>query len=176
MFAARAIAACLMLWIAAWTCCLADDSATLDSWQSSFHDVWQADSCVQEFQSWNKYWGAVHAFYFGGKSYTGWFADTQKILPHVTDSTANTTVAAQLAALGRRAGGEWAKEDGCRKVRTRSTMMAKITEPDKPALLDWENQLLKAANADSGNGASIESAVKSINGQLDALGIAPVAV
>ena len=155
--------------------CLADDAATLESWQSSFREVWQADQCASEFESWNKYWGQVHDFYFGGSGFTGWFADSQKLLTRVTDTTANATVAAQLTALGRRVGGEWAKGDGCRKVRTRTNWLSKATEPGKPALLDWESQLNKAATADTGNGASIEAAIKSINAQLDTLGVAPVA-
>jgi hypothetical protein len=168
----RAVVMALAMCILARAYCLADDAATLDSWQSSFHDVWQADQCATEFESWSKYWGQVHAFYFGGDGSPGWFTASQKALTHVTDATANATVAAQLTSLGRRIGGEWAKGDGCRKVRTRTNMMAKITEPGKPALLDLENQLNKAATADTGNGASIEAAVKSINSQLDALGIA----
>ena len=172
MFAIRAVAIALTMWIATAAACLADDAATLDSWQSSFHDVWQADTCAQEFQSWNKYWGAVHSFYFGEKGYDGWFALSKTWLVHVSDTTANATVSADLTLLGRRAGGEWAKEDGCRKVRSRSTMMARLSEPDKPALFDWVVQLNKAATADSGNGQSIEAAVKGINKQLDALGVA----
>ena len=172
MFAVRVIAVVLSLWITAQAVCVADDAATLDAWQSSFRDVWLADTCVQEFQSWNKYWGAVHGFYFGEKGYDGWFALSKTWLAHVTDATANATVSADLTLLGRRAGGEWAKEDGCRKVRSRSTMMARLTEPDKPALFDWVTQLNKAATADAGSGQSIEAAIKSINKQLDALGIA----
>jgi hypothetical protein len=152
--------------------CLADDAATLDSWKDSFHGVWQADHCASEWQSWNKYWGQVHAFYFGTRGYAGWFTDSQKILVRVTDPSANAAVAAQLTSLGRRIGGEWAKQDDCRKVRTADTWMERATEADKPALLTWQNQLDKAAAADSGNGASIEAAVKSINTRLDSVGVA----
>jgi hypothetical protein len=150
----------------------ADDAATLDSWQSSFHDVWLADSCVQEFQSWNNYWQGVHVFYFGGRGYDGWFADSEAILSHVSDATAHATIDAQLTTLGRRVGGEWAKSDGCRKIRSSNTFMQKIAEPDRPALQAWSKQLKAAANADSGNGQSVEAAIKSINSQLDAVGIA----
>ncbi|HVN68941.1 MAG TPA: hypothetical protein VMU38_04740 [Candidatus Binatia bacterium] len=170
----RAIPIAISICLVASTRSFADDAATLESWQSSFHDVWQSDQCATEFESWNKYWGAVHAFYFGGSGYAGWFPDSQKILAHVTDAAANATIAAQLAALGRRVGGEWAKGDGCRSVRTRTSWMEKVAEPGKPALLDWETQLNKAAAADTGNGASIEAAIASINKQLDALGVAAV--
>jgi hypothetical protein len=172
LFTLRVGVILLTLWSTALACYAADDAAALDSWQNSFHDVWLADSCVQEFQSWKKYWGEVHVFYFGGNGYAGWFADSQKLLTHVTDPAAGTAVSAQLTLLGRRVGGEWAKDDGCRKIRTRSNFIQKISEPGKPALLDWEYQLNKAANADSGNGQSIEAAIKPINSQLDALGIA----
>ncbi len=168
----RALFIALAIGIVARTSCLADDAATLDSWQSSFHDVWQADECATEFESWGKYWGLVHAFYFGGNGSPGWFAVSQKVLARATDAGANATVTAQLTSLGKRIGGEWAKGDGCRKVRTRTNMMAKLTEPGKPAMLDLENQLNKAAAADTGNGVAIEAAVKSINAQLDTLGIA----
>lgn len=151
---------------------LADDAATLDSWQTSFNTVWQADECVQEFQSWKNYWGRVHTFYFGGKGSDGWFAFSQTILPHVTDSAAQATVSTQLTLLGRRIGGEWAKEDGCRKVRSSSAGIHKLLEPGRPALADWENQLQTAAKKDSGNGQSVDAAMSSISKNLDALGIA----
>jgi hypothetical protein len=170
----RALPIAMIIWLVAGARCFADDAATLDSWQTSFQDVWQADSCASEFESWNKYWGQVHAFYFGGRGYAGWFADSQQILARVTDPSANAAVAAQLTALGRRIGGEWAKGDGCRKVRTSSSWLEKASEPGRPSLADLQKQLDKAAAADSGNGASIESAVKSINSVLDAAGVAPV--
>ena len=161
----------LGLWVTARSC-FADDTATLNSWQDSFHGVWQADSCAQEFQSWTNYWGRVHTFYFGGKGDAGWFADSQTILSHVTDNAAQTSVSAQLTSLGRRVGGEWAKEDGCRKIRTSSTGFHKLLEPGRPALADWENLLQIAAKKDSGNGQSVEAAINSISHQLDVLGIA----
>ncbi len=152
--------------------CYADDAATLDSWQNVFQNVWQSDSCVQEFQSWKSYWGRVQAFYFGSKGYAGWFADSQTILSHVTDPSARSTVASDLTSLGQRVGGEWAKEDGCRKIRSGSSGLQKILEPGLPALSAWTNQLKAAATADSGNGQSVEAAIKSISHQLDALAIA----
>jgi hypothetical protein len=127
-----------------------------------------------EWQSWNKYWGHVLAFYFGTRGYAGWFPDSQKILVRFTDPSANAAVAAQLTSLGRRIGGELAKQDDCRKVRTSDTWMERATEGGKPALLDWQDQLNKAAVADSGSGAIIEAAVKSINSQLDTIGVAPL--
>jgi hypothetical protein len=166
--------ACAIFLIAR-ACCLADDAATLDSWKDSFHTVWQTDQCEGEWQSWNKYWGQVHAFYFGVKGYAGWFSESQKILVRVTDPSTNAAVAAQLTSLGRRIGGEWAKQDTCRKVRTTDTWMERATEGGKPALVTWQGQLNKAAAADTGNGASIEAAVKSINSQLDTIGVAPLA-
>jgi hypothetical protein len=170
----RALPIAMMIWLVAGARCFADDAATLDSWQTSFQTVWQADQCASEFESWNKYWGQVHAFYFGGKGYVGWFALSQPILARVTDPAANAAVAAQLTALGRRIGGEWAKGDGCRKVRTSSTWLERTSEPNRPALVDLQNRLNKAAAADSGNGASIEATVKSINSLLDAAGVASV--
>jgi hypothetical protein len=77
----------------------ADDIATLDSWQSSFQQVWLSDSCVQEFQSWNKYWQGVHDFYFGARGSDGWFAESTAILAHVTDADAHAAVDAQLTTL-----------------------------------------------------------------------------
>lgn len=154
--------------------CFADDAATLDSWKDSFHVVWQSDYCEGEWQSWNKYWGQVHAFYFGTRDYAGWFSNSQKILARVTDQSTNATVAAQLTSLGRRIGGEWAKQDYCRKVRTSDTWTERAMEGGKPALLDWQNQLDKAAAADSGNGATIQAAIKSIDSQLDSKGVAPL--
>jgi hypothetical protein len=170
----RALPIATIIFLAAGARGFADDAATLDSWQTSFQGVWQADQCASEFESWNKYWGQVHAFYFGGRGYVGWFAQSQQLLGHVTDAAANAAVAAQLAALGRRIGGEWAKGDGCRKVRTSSTWLERMSEPGRPALVTLETQLNKAAAADSGNGASIANAVKSINTVLDAAGVAPV--
>ncbi len=79
--------------------------------------------------------------YFGARGYAGRFSDSQKILVHVTDPNANAAVAAQLTSLGRRIGGEWAKQDDCRKVRTSDTWMERATERGKPALLDWHSQL-----------------------------------
>jgi len=152
--------------------CLADDAATLDSWHSAFQTVWQSDSCVQEFQSWKNYWGRVHSFYFGGNGYSGWFADSRVILARVTDTTAQPTVSTQLGSLGRRIGGEWAKEDGCRKVRTSSSGLHKLLEPGLPSLDGWVNQLKSAAMKDSGNGQSVQAAMNSISKQLDALGVA----
>jgi hypothetical protein len=149
----------------------ADDAATLDSWQSSFQQVWLSDSCVQEFQSWNKYWQGVHDFYFGARGSDGWFAESTAILAHVTDADAHTAVYAQLTTLGRRVGGELAKVDGCRKIRSGNSFMQRIADPDQPALTSWSKQLKAAANADSGNGRSVEAAIKSINSQLDALGV-----
>jgi|GEM_PF-2548958 len=169
----RAVPVAFAIFLIARACCLADDAATLDSWKDSFHAVWQADSCESEWQSWNKYWGQVHAFYFGTRGYAGWFSDSQKILARVTDQSTSAAVAAQLTSLGRRIGGEWAKEDAWRKVRTSDTWMERATEGGKPALLTWQNQLDKAAAADSGNGALIEAAVKSIDSQLDTIGVAP---
>ncbi len=166
------VAALLLgLWITDRSC-LADDAATLDSWQNSFHDTWQSDSCVQEFQSWKNYWGRVHTFYFGGNKEAGWFADSQIILSHVSDPGAQATVSTQLAALGRRVGGEWAKADGCRKIRTSSSGLNRLLEPGLPALEGWVNQLEGAAKADSGNGQSVQAAMQSISKNLDALGIA----
>lgn len=170
----RAVPIAFAIFLIARACCLADDAATLDSWKDSFHAVWQVDHCESEWQSWNKYWGQVHAFYFGTRGYAGWFADSQKILARVTDPTANAAVAAQLTALGRRIGGEWAKQDSCRKVRTSDTFMERASEGGKPALLDWQNQLDKAAAADTGNGASIQTAIKAIDSQLDTIGVAPL--
>lgn len=166
------VAAILLgLWITG-ARCYADDAATLDSWQTAFNTVWQADECVQEFQSWKNYWGRVHTFYFGGKGSDGWFAFSQTILSPVTDSAAQTTVSAQLTILGRRAGGEWAKAEGCRKIRTSSAGIHKLLEPGRPALADYENQLQIAAKKDSGNGQSVQAAINSISKNLDALGIA----
>lgn len=153
-------------------CYADDDAATLNSWQASFNATWQSDSCAQEFQSWNSYWSRVHDFYFGGHGVTGWFADSQTILAHVTDPAARTTVSNDLTSLGRRIGGEWAKADGCRKVRTGSTGLQKMLDPAKPAVKDYDKRLLTAANADTGNGQSIEATIKSISQQLDELGIA----
>jgi hypothetical protein len=149
----------------------ADDAATLESWQSSFQQVWLSDSCVQEFQSWNKYWQGVHDFYFGARGSDGWFAESEAVLSHVTDTDAHAAVDAQLTTLGRRVAGELAKVDGCRKIRIGSSFMQRIANPDQPALTSWSKQLKAAANADSGNGQSVEAAIKSINGQLDALSI-----
>lgn len=149
----------------------ADDAATLDSWQSSFQGVWLADQCSQEFQPWNKYWQGVHDFYFGGHGYGGWFAASDAILTRVTDTDAHATVDSQLTALGRRIAGEWAKPDGCRKIRTGNSFMQRIAEPDKPSLETWSKQLKGAANSDSGNGQSVEAAIKAINGQLDAASV-----
>ena len=159
----RALPVAVAIFLIARACCLADDAATVDSWKDSFHAVWQADDCELEWQSWNKYWGQVHVFYFGAREYAGWFSDSQKILVRFTDPSTNAAVAAQLTSLGRRIGGEWAKRNDCRKVRTSDTWMERATEGGKPALLNWQNQLNKAAAADSGNGAFIEAAVKSIN-------------
>jgi len=152
--------------------CYADDAATLAAWQPSFNATWQSDSCVQEFQSWNSYWARVHDFYFGGHGSTGWFADSQQILSHVTDPAARSTISGELTALGQRIGGEWAKADGCRKIRTGSSGLQRIMDPGKPSLNDWEKRLQKAANTDSGNGQSIEAAIKSISHVLDDLGVA----
>lgn len=149
----------------------ADDAATLASWQSSFQQVWLSDSCVQEFQSWNKYWQGVHDFYFGARGSDGWFAESTAILSHVTDADAHTAVDAQLTTLGRRIGGELAKPSGCRKIRTGSSFMQRIAEPDRPALETWNKRLKAAANADSGNGQSVEAAIKAINVQLDAASV-----
>ncbi|HYL28273.1 MAG TPA: hypothetical protein VEW74_10605 [Candidatus Nitrosotalea sp.] len=168
----RALPVAFAIFFAARAGCLADDATTLDSWKDSFHTVWQTDSCETEWQSWSKYWGQVHAFYFGMRGYAGWFPESQKILVRVTDPTANAAVAAQLTSLGRRIGGEWAKEESCRKVRTADTWMERATEANKPALLTWQSQLDKAAAADSGNGASVEAAIKAINSQLDTIGVA----
>jgi hypothetical protein len=168
----RAVPVAFAIFLVARACCFADDAATLDSWKDSFKPVWQMDQCASEWQSWNKYWGQVHAFYFGTRGYAGWFSDSQKLLAHVTDPSATTTVAAQLTTLGRRIGGEWAKQDECRKVRTSDTWMERVTEGGKPALITWQNQLDKAAAADSGDGASIEAAIKAINAQLDSIGVA----
>ncbi len=170
----RALPVAFAIFLIARACCLADDAATVDSWKDSFRAVWQADQCEGEWQSWNKYWGQVHVFYFGTRGYAGWFSESQKILAHVTDPSTNAAVAAQLTLLGRRIGEEWAKQDDCRKVRTSDTWMERATEGGKPALLDWQDQLNKAAAADSGNGASIEATVKSINSQLDKIGVAPL--
>lgn len=169
----RVIAVAVAIFLVARVCCLADDAATLDSWKDAFHAEWQADSCEGEWQSWNKYWGQVHAFYFGTREYAGWFSNSQKLLAHVTDPTANAAVTADLTSLGRRVGTEWAKLDACRKVRTSDTWMERVTEPGKPALLAWQKQLDKAATADTGNGASIEAAIKAINSQLDTIASAP---
>jgi hypothetical protein len=152
--------------------CYADDAATLASWQGSFNGIWQADSCAQEFQSWNSYWARVHSFYFGSSGDPGWFSQSQTILTHVTDSAARSTVSSDLTTLGQRIGGEWAKADGCRKIRSGSSGLQKVLDPGKPALKDFENRLNKAANADSGNGQSIEATIKSISQLLDALGVA----
>ena len=170
----RALPIAFAIFLIARACCLADDAATLDSWKDSFHGVWQADHCEGEWQSWNKYWGQVHEFYFGARGYAGWFSDSQKILVHVTDPSTSAAVAAQLTSLGRRIGAEWAKQDDCRKVRTSDTWMERATEGGKPALFAWQDQLNKAAAADSGDGASIEAAVKAINSQLDTIGVAPL--
>lgn len=170
----RAVPLAFAIFLAARAYCFADDAATLDSWKDSFHADWQTDQCEAEWQSWNKYWGQVHAFYFGARGYAGWFADSQKILVRVTDPNTNAEVASQLTSLGRRVGGEWAKQDSCRKVRTSDTWMERATEANKPALLGWQNQLDKAAAADSGNGAAVEAAIKSINSQLDTIGVAPL--
>ncbi|MBV8498872.1 MAG: hypothetical protein JO003_06445 [Candidatus Eremiobacteraeota bacterium] len=152
--------------------CYADDAATLDSWQANFNAVWQADSCAQEFQSWSNYWARVHDFYFGGRGSTGWFADSQTILSHVTDPAARSSISSELTALGQRVGGEWAKADGCRKIRTGSSGLQKMLDPGKPALTDFEKRLNNAAIADSGNGQSIEATIKSISHLLDQLGVA----
>ena len=169
----RAVPIAFAIFLVARACCLGDDAATLESWKDSFHAVWQTDHCESEWQSWNKYWGQVHAFYFGTRGYAGWFSNSQKLLVRVTDPGGNSAVTAQLVSLGRRVGGEWAKQDSCRKVRTSDTWMQRATEGGKPALLDWQNQLDKSAATDSGNGASIEGAIKAINSQLDTIGVAP---
>ncbi|MBV9332561.1 MAG: hypothetical protein JO146_00990 [Candidatus Eremiobacteraeota bacterium] len=171
----RAVPIACAIFLVARACCFADDAATLDSWKDSFHAVWQADTCEGEWQSWNKYWGQVHAFYFGTRGYAGWFANSQKLLARVTDPTANAAVAAQLTSLGRRIGEDWAKQDSCRKVRTNDTFMERATEGGKPALFDWQNQLDKAAAGDSGDGASIQAAIKAINSQMDTIGVGPPA-
>ncbi|MGA7353867.1 MAG: hypothetical protein WBW76_00415 [Candidatus Cybelea sp.] len=61
--------------------------------------------------------------------------------------------------------------DGCRKIRTGNSFMQRIAAPDQLALTSWSKQLKAAANAGSGNGQSVEAAIKSINSQIDALGV-----
>jgi hypothetical protein len=146
----------------------ADNSTQLDSWKESFHKTWASDSCDVQKQSWTAYWGWVREFYFGKGPAKGWFAESTDLLSNVTTSTTKAALGAELELLGRRIGGEWAKDNGCRRIRTTTGLM-NLGEHGKPAIDNWGNELREAKARDSGDGKAIQQATDRIRDEVDLL-------
>jgi hypothetical protein len=143
-----------------------NDTTQLDARQADFREVWSSDPCDVQRQSWNDYWGWVQKFYFGNGPWKGWFAYSADIVSNVKSAATKTTLSKELATLGRRVAGEWAKDNHCRKIRT-TTGIVNFSEAGKPAIEGWADALTKATSLDSGDGNLIQQAVDQIRSQVN---------
>jgi hypothetical protein len=147
----------------------ADTSA--DALTTHFKTIWSSDQCVQQRgQAWEDYQGWVVRFYSGSD---GWLAMMDSLTQNITDATVRARRKSELAKLGVRVAGEWSKDNACRKIRTAAGLM-NADEDGKPDLATWRDALNQAAAADSGDGAMLETAIRRITGQVNALAIPPI--
>lgn len=135
-----------------------------DPLATRFRSVWAADQCVQQRgQTWDDYRGWLVSFYTDSN---GWTATSRAITAKIADAALREQTAKVLDVVGARVAGEWAKDNSCRKIRT-TTGFFNAGESGKPALSTWRSELLTAAAADSGDGASITAAVARIRREVD---------
>ena len=136
----------------------------VEALKPQFQEVWLADKCVQRKQTWTSYWAWILVFYDGKSGMQGWLSLKDQLVSTIVDPSRKKQLAGELSELGERVGGEWAKDNSCRKIRTGSI---NIFESGKPSLEDMASKLRSAAAADSGNGSSLQGGIDAVNTLVD---------
>ena len=86
---------------------------------SNFQTNWKLDTANQTIQSEEEYLSWVQRFYEGFNAVPGWNDMTRQVLMRVPpEEQANARV--QLAALGEKISGEWAKDNSVRRIETKT--------------------------------------------------------
>lgn len=81
---------------------------------------YRADAANQRVQTREEYLYWVRRFYKGYSLVPGWFSITRQILKSL-DGDHHTLAEQELYELGERIGSEWAKDNGVRRIDTRTT-------------------------------------------------------
>ena len=84
---------------------------------SSFQDTWRADAANREVQNEEEYLLWVQRFYEGFNTVPGWFDMTREVLARVP-AAEQAIAGEQLAVLGVKISGEWAKDNSVRRIDT----------------------------------------------------------
>lgn len=145
------------------------DEARFAGLEPESRAVYDADACDKQKQTWSDYFNHwLHDFYLGGSGQAGWFESERQLVAEI-NMAAQSSVLMQLDALGVRVGGEWAKDNSCRKIRSTAAFPQSFLEPDKPALDQMASKLLAASKSDVGDGVNLSHAIDDISKQLDAV-------
>lgn len=149
--------------------CLAQNSnqsgvQTVEALKPQFQAIWLGDQCVQRKQTWASYWAWIPIFYNGKSGMQGWLSLKDQLVSTIADPSRKKRLAGELSNLGEHVGGEWAKDNACRKLRTGST---NIFESGKPSLEDMVSKLRAAAAGDNGNGSSLQQGIDAVNILVD---------
>jgi hypothetical protein len=126
-----------------------NNASTVASWEPSYHQIWNSDTCAQK-ESWPKYWGWVHDFFLGNIFDAGWFSEMNPVFSKITDATDRQAIESEVLSLGRQIAGEWAKPNSCRKI-------------DTGQVETWGDSLKEAADRDSGDGHEIKAQLNSLS-------------
>lgn len=135
---------------------------------SYFGKAWDesrtAGACANSPQTKAQYLDSVHDFFFGTLFVDGWFHNEDAWLAKFSPAIRNR-LELRLNALGQRAAAEWAKDNGCRRIRSSPTYNP--GETGKPSLEEWRDALKSAAAGDSGDAKTFEAAIAKIAKQVD---------
>lgn len=87
---------------------------------SHYHQIYDQDEANQAVQSRTKYLEWVGRFYNGWELHQdGWHATTRDVLHGIENRTDKERLRTKMAYLGRMISGEWAKDSGNRRIRSR---------------------------------------------------------
>lgn len=114
-----------------------------------FRPRYEADRANQARQSWADYWGWVQTFYKGNFFQAGWTSRCEGLLQGIRSEETRKQLRSQLNRVGMEVAGEWAKDNGVRKIDT-----AKIT--------DFGQRLEAARKKDGGSGRILLNEIESI--------------
>lgn len=139
--------------------------ALLNSWTAQFSAAYDAaDKCERTNQTKDAYFTSIHDFFFG-MVIPGWFDRKDTLLKKFDGTSIRADLETRLNVLGKKVAAEWAKSNSCRKIRTSPRWNP--LEVGKPSVEEWYNQLLAAANRDTGDGKALGKAIDDVSKQVD---------
>jgi hypothetical protein len=124
--------------------------------QSHFRSEYNKDSKNKQRQSWDDYWDWVQKFYNGNTVFfqkvEGWKVVCSQLVRGV-QSSKRQVVESEVCSLGRSIAGEWAKDNGVRKI-------------DSDDVQKWKERLESARKRDDGTGNALLEEVKTISEEI----------